>query len=258
MTTLGHCALPIFLWSIAAAWVAASPLQTGQSVMQRNQYGPMAAEILAAYLEDHDPTEQRKPVEEESRSDRDREWLGDRRPPKGFASTTEAGVARFDRNLDQIGGGNLVRSTDDRYSRNLDQIGGGNLVRSTDDRYTRNLDQIGGGNLVRSTDDRYSRNLDQIGGGNLVRSTDDRYTRNLDQIGGGNLVRSMNDRYSRNLDQIGGGNLVRSLNGARDEFRRNLDQIGGGNLVRNLARAARQFQSRTAETESRDTIDAGQ
>ncbi|XP_076648205.1 orcokinin peptides isoform X2 [Halictus rubicundus] len=55
MATLGNCALPIFLWSIAAAWVAASPLQAGQSVMQRNQYGPTAAEILAAYLEDDAP-----------------------------------------------------------------------------------------------------------------------------------------------------------------------------------------------------------
>jgi len=115
---------------------------------------------------------------------------------------------RFAKNLDQIGGGHLVR--------NLDQIGGGHLVR--------NLDQIGGGHLVR--------NLDQIGGGHLVR--------NLDQIGGGHLV--------RNLDQIGGGNLLRSVtysNGgtkqhigqfasARLHPARNLDQIGGGNLVRNL------------------------
>ncbi|XP_020278306.1 uncharacterized protein LOC109852007 isoform X1 [Pseudomyrmex gracilis] len=123
---------------------------------------------------------------------------------------------RVARNLDQIGGGNLVR-------RNLDPIGGGNLLK-------RNLDQIGGGNLLK-------RNLDQIGGGNLLR-------RNLDQIGGGNLLR-------RNLDQIGGGNLVRSIDYTNAEnrhadrqsdgdtfenllFARNLDQIGGGNLVRNL------------------------
>ncbi|XP_078046755.1 orcokinin peptides isoform X3 [Augochlora pura] len=55
MTTLGNCALPIFLWSIATAAVAAGPVQAGQNLMQRNsQYGPSAAEILAAYLEDHD------------------------------------------------------------------------------------------------------------------------------------------------------------------------------------------------------------
>lgn len=41
-------------------------------------------------------------------------------------------------------------------SGNLDQIGGGNLLRR------RNLDQIGGANLIK-------RNLDQIGGGNLLR-----------------------------------------------------------------------------------------
>nr|XP_033342851.1 uncharacterized protein LOC117229974 isoform X1 [Megalopta genalis] len=253
MTTLGNCALPIFLWSIAAAWVAAGPVQAGQNVMQRSQYGPTAAEILAAYLEDHGPTGQTA-AKGEPQSSRDREWFGARRPSNQSDPATE--VARFDRNLDQIGGGNLLRSVDDRFSRNLDQIGGGNLVRSMDDRFSRNLDQIGGGNLVRSTDDRYSRNLDQIGGGNLVRSMDDRYSRNLDQIGGGNLVRSADDRYLRNLDQIGGGNLVRSLSGPRDDFRRNLDQIGGGNLVRNLARAVHQLQSRAAENDSRDAIDA--
>ncbi|XP_078046753.1 uncharacterized protein LOC144475072 isoform X1 [Augochlora pura] len=234
MTTLGNCALPIFLWSIATAAVAAGPVQAGQNLMQRNsQYGPSAAEILAAYLEDHGTTE-RKVIKDEPQSNRNREWFGARRLSNQTDPATE--VARFDRNLDQIGGGNLLRSIDDRFARNLDQIGGGNLVRSADDRYSRNLDQIGGGNLVRSVDDRYFRNLDQIGGGNLVRSVD--------------------DRYLRNLDQIGGGNLVRSLSGPRDDFRRNLDQIGGGNLVRNLARAVHQLQSRVAETDTRDAIDA--
>ncbi|XP_015174930.1 PREDICTED: orcokinin peptides type A-like, partial [Polistes dominula] len=127
------------------------------------------------------------------------------------------------RNLDQIGGGNLVRSVSnfnkyngERSLRNLDQIGGGNLLRDLSGfkfGAKRNLDQIGGGNLVR--------NLDQIGGGNLVR--------NLDQIGGGNLV--------RNLDQIGGGNLVRNLDQiGGGNLVRNLDQIGGGNLVRDIER----------------------
>lgn len=99
------------------------------------------------------------------------------------------------------------------------------------DRQERNLDQIGGGNLLRrglghqwdSTEARRwspsRRNLDQIGGGNLLRNAADRIERNLDQIGGGNLVRDLNglftasDELRRNLDQIGGGNLVRSLSG---------------------------------------------
>nr|XP_033342852.1 orcokinin peptides-like isoform X2 [Megalopta genalis] len=63
MTTLGNCALPIFLWSIAAAWVAAGPVQAGQNVMQRSQYGPTAAEILAAYLEDHDTLDDSDPTD---------------------------------------------------------------------------------------------------------------------------------------------------------------------------------------------------
>ncbi|CAB0039871.1 unnamed protein product [Trichogramma brassicae] len=54
-----------------------------------------------------------------------------------YGNQQEAAAAgRMGRNLDPIGGGNLVR-------RNLDSIGGGNLIR-------RNLDSIGGGNLLRS------------------------------------------------------------------------------------------------------------
>ncbi|XP_017880008.1 uncharacterized protein LOC108624908 [Ceratina calcarata] len=87
------------------------------------------------------------------------------------------------------------------------------------DRFLRNLDQIGGGNLLRREIPKWSSgNLDQIGGGNLLREVprehgSDRGERNLDQIGGGNLIRSLID-LRRNLDQIGGGNLVRSFGGS--------------------------------------------
>lgn len=106
------------------------------------------------------------------------------------------------------------KAEDDRFSRNLDQIGGGNLLRrglvvERDGSYDssrrwlpsrRNLDQIGGGNLLREADYRNERNLDSIGGGNLVRGLDgaaDHLRRNLDQIGGGNLVRNLPDDASR-------------------------------------------------------------
>lgn len=64
------------------------------------------------------------------------------------------------------------------YLRNLDPIGGGNLVK-------KNLDHIGGPNLIKKT-------LDSLGGGNLVRRSDSivgaKFARSLDSIGGGNLV----------------------------------------------------------------------
>ncbi|KAL0838934.1 hypothetical protein ABMA28_016944 [Loxostege sticticalis] len=84
------------------------------------------------------------------------------------------GATQFLRNLDPIGGGNLVK-------KNLDHIGGPNLVK-------KNLDSLGGGNLVRRLDPmfgRFIRQLDSIGGGqekDLV----------LDHPGGG-LVRAVRD-----------------------------------------------------------------
>ncbi|XP_031835793.1 uncharacterized protein LOC116428360 isoform X1 [Nomia melanderi] len=194
MTGLGNRAFPILFWSIAAAWTAAVPVsvsvpvpvQAGTSGVQRNMYGPTAAEILAAYLEDQGRTEE-KPVDGPPSSARDSDrdgnrninWSTGRRSPNAFVSE-QVPSTRLDRNLDQIGGGNLLRGLSERETardrswwsaarRNLDQIGGGNLLRSADDRLSRNLDQIGGGNLVRDTSGDFRRNLDQIGGGNLVR-----------------------------------------------------------------------------------------
>lgn len=125
---------------------------------------------------------------------RNRNWSSGRQSPNAFVAisepmpSTEAKLAaRLDRNLDQIGGGNLVRGLSEQE-----------MARDNSPRWwsaaRRNLDQIGGGNLLRSTDDRFSRNLDQIGGGNLVRDLSgarEDFRRNLDQIGGGNLVRDL-------------------------------------------------------------------
>ncbi|XP_014602888.1 PREDICTED: orcokinin peptides type A-like [Polistes canadensis] len=176
------------IYIVACTSISALQVQNDANQLQRENYEPIVTDFLVKYLDDRKP--------------------GISKAQKIIGMNEQSVVKR---NLDQIGGGNLVRSVpnfneynNERSLRNLDQIGGGNLVRDLSNfkfGAKRNLDQIGGGNLVR--------NLDHIGGGNLVR--------NLDQIGGGNLV--------RNLDQIGGGNLVR-----------NLDQIGGGNLVRDIER----------------------
>ncbi|XP_031835795.1 orcokinin peptides isoform X2 [Nomia melanderi] len=71
MTGLGNRAFPILFWSIAAAWTAAVPVsvsvpvpvQAGTSGVQRNMYGPTAAEILAAYLEDQDAPDSYEPTD---------------------------------------------------------------------------------------------------------------------------------------------------------------------------------------------------
>lgn len=131
------------------------------------------------------------------------------KPSTGASTTVGTGtemVADLSRpSTDSI---RYLREGSDRLGRNLDQIGGGNLLRRGQperESYDsprllpakRNLDQIGGGNLLRGVDDRFDRNLDQIGGGNLVRGLDD--------------VADAADNFRRNLDQIGGGNLVRGL-----------------------------------------------
>ncbi|KAG7198822.1 hypothetical protein KM043_001793 [Ampulex compressa] len=124
----------------------------------------------------------------------------------------------------------------------------------------RNLDQIGGGHLLRSSRSRQgaplSRNLDHIGGGNLLRSTSERRFYAMpptERFGGGRVEysssaeRKEEARSERNLDHIGGGHLLRDLRPLRstakradeprfgaDERLRNLDHIGGGNLVRSV------------------------
>ncbi|XP_043504603.1 orcokinin peptides type B-like [Polistes fuscatus] len=212
------------IYIVACTSISALQVQNDANQLQRENYEPIVTDFLVKYLDDRKP--------------------GISKAQKIIGMNEQRVVKR---NLDQIGGGNLVRSVpnfneynDERSLRNLDQIGGGNLVRDLSNfkfGAKRNLDQIGGGNLVRSSNilggGNLVRNLDQIGGGNLVRNLDQigggNLVRNLDQIGGGNLV--------RNLDQIGGGNLVRNLDQiGGGNLVRNLDQIGGGNLVRDIER----------------------
>lgn len=168
------------------------------------------------------------------------------------------------RNLDQIGGGHLVRDTDKQFKALLDEEEN-RLIQylnsATDKQILDTIrqeglfaDQFRNGNLINSSinsmafADAMNRpynsdlNVKQIIGqannqlfmdqpidrdvSNNAREND-RIVKNLDQIGGGHLV--------RNLDQIGGGNLVRNLDQiGGGHLVRNLDQIGGGHLVRNL------------------------
>ncbi|XP_076392999.1 uncharacterized protein LOC105664375 isoform X1 [Megachile rotundata] len=157
----------IFVLAIAVLWLAIAFTQVEANALQRDLYGPVSGEFLAGYFNDHGKAT--KFVDEDNGQIRD-----DAKRVSSRYSRNER-VDRLDRNLDQIGGGNLLkRRLESAYEpfwvssrRNLDQIGGGNLLRSVDERVNRNLDQLGGGNLVRSTS---RRNLDQLGGGNLVRS----------------------------------------------------------------------------------------
>ncbi|XP_076633874.1 uncharacterized protein LOC143348016 isoform X1 [Colletes latitarsis] len=202
MATRRITAFPILL-SIVVVWVVAVPvqLQAGANALRRDMYGPATTEFLGGQLDDHGPSKQK--ILEDQDWDRTR-FNGDR-PSKGSSSETKdvsKDRTRYYQSMEKLG--DVV---EDRLERNLDQIGGGNLLRrglhEREYDYTRWLGPRG--------------NLDQIGGGNLLREVDDRVGRNLDQIGGGNLVRGLNDvvtaadNLRRNLDQIGGGNLVREL-----------------------------------------------
>jgi len=164
------------------------------------------------------------------------------------------------RNLDQIGGGHLVRDTDKQLKHLLDEADDRSILEFVNGKEI--LDQEGtltasrdrnsfdssnsfktvahpanylyGLNGERANDELLSeRNVLKI------RDGDRRYTKNLDQIGGGHLVRNLDQigggHLVRNLDQIGGGHLVRNLDQiGGGHLVRNLDQIGGGHLVRNL------------------------
>ena len=196
-----HCffVLSILALSIAGCVLAA---QAETSSLRREFYGPSKPELLAEYLEGHGSPQENAVQDERYRSARpsnvERRLFssGSIVPGKGRWYVREG------------------EDEDDRFSRNLDQIGGGNLLRrglvveregsyDSSRRWLpsrRNLDQIGGGNLLREADYRSERNLDSIGGGNLVRGLGgaaDHLRRNLDQIGGGNLVRNLPDDASR-------------------------------------------------------------
>jgi len=167
------------------------------------------------------------------------------------------------RNLDQIGGGHLVRDTDKQFKSLLNEedsrliqylnSASDKQIYDTIHRAEPFADQFYDGNFINSSTNSvkfadtishpYSSDLnigqtnDQLFRDQLLyiinhnipnnARNDRRIVKNLDQIGG---------RYRmRNLDQIGGGHLVRNLNQIGNQhFVRNLDQIGGGHLVRNL------------------------
>ncbi|XP_017792986.1 PREDICTED: uncharacterized protein LOC108574852 [Habropoda laboriosa] len=186
MASKAASALSILLLSIAAVfWVTALPtVQAGTNALRRDLfYGTANPDFFVGYLDDHGAI---RPKTTQTEQRQQQQQLPSRlvnaesvTPMKGnrYLRYEEDMADRLERNLDQIGGGNLLRRGL-QEERNLDQIGGGNLLREVDaERLNeRNLDQIGGGNLVRGLDgvmaaaDHFRRNLDQIGGGNLVRS----------------------------------------------------------------------------------------
>jgi len=164
------------------------------------------------------------------------------------------------RNLDQIGGGHLVRDTDKQLKHLLDEADDRSILEFVNGKEM--LDQEG--TLTASRDRNsfdssnsfktvanpanYLYGLNGEGANDellsehkvlKIRDGDRRYAKNLDQIGGGHLVRNLDQigggHLVRNLDQIGGGHLVRNLDQiGGGHVVRNLDQIGGGHLVRNL------------------------
>ncbi|XP_076302988.1 uncharacterized protein LOC143221423 [Lasioglossum baleicum] len=215
-------ALSLLVLSIAATvWANALPsFQAEANPARRDFYGSANPEFFAAYLNDHGSPREKV-------AEREDYWSGSR----------GGNVSRMSKG--SIDRGSEYRSEEEaenRISRNLDHIGGGNLLRR---RLAERFGQPEGSPpLYRSGGWLASRrNLDQIGGGNLLREAVDRDQR-------------------RNLDHIGGGNLVRDLDGplVPDDhlLRRNLDQIGGGNLVRSIAETARETEDRRLDETCED------
>jgi len=178
-------------------------------------------------------------------------------------------IQHANRNLDQIGGGHLVRNTGKQLKRLFEEADDPSILEFVNGKEM--LDQEGTPLTADASRDRnsfdssssfktvanpanYPYGLDSNGGrandelfaGQLsehdilkAREGDGRFVKNLDQIGGGHLVRNLDQigggHLVRNLDQIGGGHLVRNLDQiGGGHLVRNLDQIGGGHLVRNL------------------------
>ncbi|XP_025073833.1 uncharacterized protein LOC105426277 [Pogonomyrmex barbatus] len=205
-------------------------LQAGPNTLQRDEYGPLGlTDFLARPWEDRKTNQDTK------------------------------------RNLDQIGGGHLVRNADKQLKRLLDGEEG---------RLTQYLDSVNDEQILDASPeegllaDRFRNGIlfnssinptafvnamnPKLNAGQtnnklfMNQLTDDipynadrRIARTLDQIGGGHLLRNLDQigggHLVRNLDQIGGGHLVRNLDQiGGGHLVRNLDQIGGGHLVRNL------------------------
>jgi len=167
------------------------------------------------------------------------------------------------RNLDQIGGGHLVRDTDKQFKSLLNEedsrliqylnSAGDRQIYDTIRRAEPFADQFHDGNFINfstnslkfadtishphSSDLNIDQTNDQLFRDQLLyiinhnipnnAREDDRIVKNLDQISGRHLM--------RNLDQIGGGHLVRNLDQIGGRYLiRNLNQIGNEHFVRNL------------------------
>ncbi|CAK9828796.1 hypothetical protein ANTRET_LOCUS6252 [Anthophora retusa] len=184
------------LLSIAAATAAFSAtvllptVQAETNALRRDlSYGPANPDFFIGYIDDRGEMLSQGAQEEEQQASRLVKVESDGKE----ARYSRGPVSRMKEKS------RYLRDEEDRLGRNLDQIGGGNLLRRGLQE-ERNLDQIGGGNLVREVEAhrrQEQRNLDKIGGGNLVRELDG--------------VLAVANHLRRNLDQIGGGNLVRSL-----------------------------------------------
>ncbi|KAK1124613.1 hypothetical protein K0M31_005987 [Melipona bicolor] len=182
MTCYRAFALSVLVLSMVVDWP--TTVQAETSPLRREFYGPSNPEFFAEFLDGHGSPPREKAANVARASSSSVPKVA--KSPAFYLERGEEGAREKDRS-----------------SRNLDQIGGGNLLR-------RGLTSSFNGQRWLSS---RRRNLDQIGGGNLLRSADDRGERNLDSIGGGNLVRGLGEGFAfrRNLDQIGGGNLVRDL-----------------------------------------------
>ncbi|CAK9798631.1 Orcokinin peptides [Anthophora quadrimaculata] len=174
-----------------SATVLLPTVQAETNALRRDvSYEPASPDFFVGYIDDRGEMLSQAAQEEEQQASR---LVKEESDDGNEARYSRGSVSRMKEQS------RYLRDEEERLGRNLDQIGGGNLLRRGLQE-ERNLDHIGGGNLVRKVDAhrrQEQRNLDKIGGGNLVRELDG--------------VLAVANHLRRNLDQIGGGNLVRSL-----------------------------------------------
>ncbi|KYN06447.1 hypothetical protein ALC62_02521 [Cyphomyrmex costatus] len=195
------CSSIVIVFIGVAAYVVAGPIQTGPNTLQQNEYGGLV-DLLARYMEDQRIKQDAK------------------------------------RNLDQIGGGHLVRDTDKQFKGLLNEeesrlikclnSAGDKQILDTICREELFANRFRNGNLINSLinfvgyEDKINHPLNSLD----LNADQAKNQLFMDQLIHADVSNNAeNDRQIvKNLDQIGGRYFVR-----------NLDQIGGGHLVRSIS-----------------------
>ncbi|XP_066594686.1 uncharacterized protein [Prorops nasuta] len=210
--------LRFVIFIVAATCTFASPLQAGSNGLQDEYPASSAEEYLSRYLEG------RREEEEDPRQLRVSKIKGPA-GPRHFLGPLSGSF--------QVELSGLQEPFEDEWKMKAETLD----EEYKNDFIPRNLDQIGGGHLVRSLSpviSRFGGTLDPIGGGRILMNL--RESKNPTHMPPiptestlRNYINSSGPR-TRNLDSIGGGNLLRSIPGRSHlprQARRGLDSLSG-------------------------------